>query len=86
MVVLLLPETSCWTSELLLRIEKAGYASSMRVTSPKGAKKRFFNILFDVFGPRDWFQSLLQALRFNFPSKMLDLDAYVSSYVTFRRF
>ena len=31
-------------------------------------------------------QGLLQALKFNFPSKMCDLDAYVSSYSFFRRF
>ena len=35
---------------------------------------------------RDWFQGLLQALRFDFPSKMCDLDAYLTSYGTFRCF
>ena len=45
-----------------------------------------FSYFFDVFGPRDHVQGLLQALKFNFPSKMLDLDAYVSSYCLFRRF
>ena len=60
-------------------------------TSP-GAQKTSENTqqhVFDFFvvvGPRDLFQSLLQASRFNFPSKMCDLDAYVSSYATFRRF
>ena len=45
-----------------------------------------FHIFFDVLGTRDHVQGLLQALEFNFPSKMTDSDAYVSSYVTFRRF
>ena len=36
-----------------------------------------FLYFFDVFGTRNWFQSLLQALASNFPSKMLDLDAYL---------
>ena len=40
----------------------------------------------DVFGARDLFQSLLQAFKLNFPSKMGDLDAYLPSYITFRRF
>ena len=62
------------------------YFITTRVTSPKGAKTRIFFIFFDVSGPRDWFQGLLQAFKFNFPSKMCDLDVYVSSYVTFRRF
>ena len=35
---------------------------------------------FVIFGARDWSQRLLQALRFDFPSKMRDLDAYLSSY------
>ena len=39
-----------------------------------------------VLRVQDHVQGLLQALRFNFPSKMTDLDAYVSSYVTFRCF
>ena len=44
-----------------------------------------FSYFFDVSGARDWSQRLLQALKFNFPSKNLDLDAYVSSYGPFRR-
>ena len=55
------------------------------VTSPKGAKNRMFSA-FDVFGLQDLFQSLLQALTSNFPSKLSDLDAHLPSYVTFRRF
>ena len=39
-----------------------------------------------VLRVQDHVQGLLQALRFNFPSKMPDLDAYVSRYVIFRRF
>ena len=39
-----------------------------------------------VFWAQDHVQGLLQALRLDFPSKMYDLDAYVSSYVTFCRF
>ena len=39
-----------------------------------------------VLRVQDHVQGLLQALKFNFPSKMPDLDAYVSSYATFRRF
>ena len=39
-----------------------------------------------VLGVQDLFQSLLQALRLNFSSKMRRLDAYLPSYVTFRRF
>ena len=35
---------------------------------------------------RDHVLSLLQALRFDFPSKILDLDAYLLSYGRFRRF
>ena len=57
-----------------------------RVTSPKGLKPSFFSYFFKGLRVRDWFQSLLQALTSNFPSKMPDLDAYVSSYCTFRRF
>ena len=57
-----------------------------RVTSPKGAKTRIFYDFFMVFRVQDHVQGLLQALKFNFPSKMPDLDAYVSSYTTFRRF
>ena len=37
------------------------------------------------FRVRDPVQGLLQALASNFPSKMRDLDAYVSSYGHFRR-
>ena len=57
-----------------------------RVTSPKGAKTRTFAYFFMVLRVQDHVQGLLQALKFNFLSKMPDLDAYVSSYVTFRRF
>ena len=66
--------------------QKRRQISKIRVTSPKGVKPSFFVFFFDVFEARDPFQRLLQALGSNFPSKMLDLDAYVSSYVTFRRF
>ena len=52
---------------------------------PKGLKPNFV-CFFHVFGSRDPFQSLLQALTSNFPSKMIDLDAYVSSYLIFWRF
>ena len=55
---------------------------------PRGPVHRspiIFSNFFVVFGPWDWFQSLLQALKFNIPPKMCDLDAYLSSYVTFRR-
>ena len=46
-----------------------------------------YNIaFFGVSGLWDHVQGLLQALASNFPSKMLDLDAYVSSYATFHRF
>ena len=38
------------------------------------------------FGPGTGARGLLQALRFDFPSKMRDLDAYLSSYGHFRRF
>ena len=49
-------------------------------------QKTIFSYFFEVLGVRDQSQSLLQALRLNFPSKMRDLDAYVSSYCIFRRF
>ena len=39
-----------------------------------------------MFWARVRSQRLLQALRFDFPSKMNDLDAYLPSYVTFCRF
>ena len=39
-----------------------------------------------VLKVRDRSQSLLQALKLDFPSKMRDLDAYLPSYVTFCRF
>ena len=45
-----------------------------------------FSIFFEVLRGRDQSQSLLQALKLNFLSKMCDLDAYLSSYVTFRHF
>ena len=41
---------------------------------------------FGIFGARDQCQRLLQASASNCPSKMGDLDAYVSSYGHFRRF
>ena len=57
-----------------------------RVTSPKGAKTIIFLYFLMVLRVRDHVQGLLQALKFNFPSKMPDLDAYVLSYATFRCF
>ena len=54
--------------------------------SPKTFQKGKFCIFFDIFWARDHVQGLLQALRFDFPSKMPDLDAYVSSYGHFRCF
>ena len=61
------------------------HCRSTKVTSPKGATRIFF-CFFNVFGARDPFQSLLQALKLNLPARMCDLDAYLPSYVTFRRF
>ena len=49
-------------------------------------QKTNFSHFFEVLGVRDQSQSQLQVLRLNFPSKVSDLDAYVSSYSTFRRF
>ena len=51
-----------------------------------GLKPDFFKKKLYAFGSWDPFQGLLQALTSNFPSKMCDLDAYVSSYSIFRRF
>ena len=62
------------------------YTLKTRVTSPKNAKTSISLYFFGVLGIWDHVQGLLQALKFNFPSKMTDLDAYVSSYATFRRF
>ena len=71
----------------LLLLQYATHRRSTRVTSPKRAKQLFFIVYsFDIFGARDPFQGLLQALTSNFPSKMCDLDAYLPSYATFRRF
>ena len=53
---------------------------------PKTNPKSKFCIFFDIFWAQDHVQGLLQAFRFNFPSKMGHLDAYVSSNDTFRRF
>ena len=52
----------------------------------KTIQKGKFCIFFHILWARDQSQRLLQALASNFPSKMRDLDAYVSSYDTFRRF
>ena len=49
-------------------------------------QKKLFLYFFKGLGVRDWSQGLLQALKFIFPSKMRDLDAYLPSYVTFRPF
>ena len=60
---------------------------TFKATSPKkGLKTSFFYIFSAVFGTRDHVQSLLQALASNFPSKMPDLDAYVSRHDHFCRF
>ena len=58
------------------------------LTSPDPAKqpKHIFLHFCYILRDRDRVQGLLQALKFNFPSKMPDLDAYVQSYITFRRF
>ena len=45
-----------------------------------------FSYFFEVLRVRDQSQSLLQALKLNFLSKMCDLVAYLASYFTFRRF
>ena len=66
-------------NSVLLQCTRKRYQGSQ----PQRSQKPPF---FDVSGTWDWFQSLLQALASNFPSKMPDLGAYVSSYVTFRRF
>ena len=70
----------------MLRVTRPGAGPETRVTSPKGPKTNLFECFFKVLRVRDQSQSLLQALKLNFPSKMCDLDAYLSSYVTFRRF
>ena len=55
-------------------------------------KKRFFHFvyvfctIFAFFRPRDQSQRLLQALASNFPSKMQNFDAYVSSCCLFPLF
>ena len=53
-----------------------------------GLKLAFNDFLyfFEVLRVRDRSQSLLQALKLNFPSKIGYLDAYLTSFVTFRRF
>ena len=68
-----------------MRCQPGFLLNTTRVTSPKELKPAFF-ACFDVFGPGDPFQRLLQASKSNFPSKMGDLDAYVSSYSIFCRF
>ena len=57
-----------------------------KVTSPKIAKPIAFQCFFGVSQPREPSQRILQALTPNFPSKIGDLVAYVSSYCTFHRF
>ena len=56
-----------------------------RPAAPKAPKPAFL-YFFQVLRVPDQSQSLLQALKLNFPSKMCDLDAYLPSYATFRRF
>ena len=57
-----------------------------RAGRPQRGQNPHFSYFFTVLRVQDHVQGLLQALRFNFPSKNADLDAYVSSYATFRRF
>ena len=49
-------------------------------------QQTIFSDVFEVLRVQDQSQILLQALKLNFPSKICDLDAYLSRYVTFRRF
>ena len=56
-----------------------------RVTSPKVAKT-IIDYFFNVSRPRNQSKSLLHALKFDFPSEMGDLDAYLPSYGHFRIF
>ena len=54
---------------------------------PKNGQKNANFVYFLLFPwARDWSQRLLLALRFDFPSKMCDSDAYLPSYITFHRF
>ena len=61
-------------------------AQGHQATAQKTAQKGKFCIFFGIFWARDHVQRLLQALASNFPSKMPDLDAYVSRYDTFQLF
>ena len=59
---------------------------ALNAPTQKTAQKCKFCIFFCIFWARDHVQGLLQILRFNFPSKMPDLDAYLSRYCHFRCF
>ena len=66
-------------------IKPAAGAALPKPYCPGTAKRHFSVCFFEVLRVRDQSQSLLQALKLNFPSKMCDLDAHVSSYCIFRR-
>ena len=76
-----------WTSQALPAAGVASKEGKEVGSQPqKGPKPGFSFIFLCVFGTWGPFQSLLQALASNFPSKMRDLDAYLPSYCTFCRF